>query len=169
MKIKFILLSILFMFSCDDSSLNSNNDSELSGLFFVPEEVQINLGQSFQLELAINQPYLSIFGISFALEFNPELISFSDEDDLTLGSLLPEESIQFIHKDMNTIHVTLSLLQGQDEIVANGSLCSFEFIGIQSGITQLSIIPDFISLYNSSGNTIQNESIELSSSQIEIN
>lgn len=158
----------LFVFSCFEIPTDPILDSDYSGLYFYPETLELSSGTSTQIEIRIGEPELSIFGLTFAIEYDPELLSYSNEDGYSAGYLFGSNAIYFAQADSGVIYITVSRTQGQETAPAIGLLGQIEFQAINPGETQIEFVNDYIFFYDSEGNEISVDPILLIPAQIQI-
>ena len=132
-------------------------------MYFYPETSEMTVGETVVLDLNIDMD-LHFFGLTFAVNYDPEYLSFNNETGFTTGM----GAIQFAQADSGIIYITISQTQGMDPILANGILGLLEFTAVNTGATQVEYIEEDLYFYDADGIEFSVETINLYPAIIEI-
>ncbi|MEW5766291.1 MAG: triple tyrosine motif-containing protein [bacterium] len=139
------------------------------GMSLKPSVTQISVGESFTLDVWINN-VSNLIGAAFAIEFESAIL---EVDDVTLKS-----SSLFLGKDVVDIYTD----DGQGRLEAgvsqqgtssggksgSGVLATIKFVGKKSGQSYLSLVKEKLELKNAASATIDTSDIELSRTLIRV-
>jgi len=165
MRIIIFSLCIIFFICCEESTKPEESSTKMS---FSPANISLAVGEDSNIKLNIENCTKSIFGMSIRIEYDNSVVSFSHSDGLILGDFLGQNAIIFTKDHNSVIHMTLSLTQGQTEVSGSGVLDILTFTGKTTGNCILQIFSEDLHFFDSEGNLVFLESIELETSTITV-
>lgn len=135
------------------------------GMSLKPSATQISVGESFSLDVWINNVN-SLTGISFALEFNSAILEL---DDVKLkDKFLGKNIVSFYNEDAGRLDVAVAQ-QGTAGGGKSGSgvLATIEFVGKSSGQSYITVLegPGNLQLTASTGESIDTSGMKLNTSR----
>jgi hypothetical protein len=155
-----IAILILLTVSCSKKSTEQTQPNPI--LSFGPANLGMAVGNSADIIFRIDNLTQPIFAASFQIRFNNSIISISDSLISDLDDIFGENAIQFIRIDSSIIRLSLTRIQGEQEITGSGIICGFRLTGSTAGICSLTVLPDESSFYNSDGDDVVLDSLEYS-------
>jgi len=134
----------------------SDSSTVDSSLFigFAPNQIETIKGQTFKVDLvAISVD--SLFGFSYEILFNSNLLSVS-EKDFTLGPFMGNEVISIFVVDTDTLSIGITRKAGNVSVTGSGVLATLNFLAKNTGIDTLKILDQNFTMRNSNDNDINN-------------
>ncbi len=128
----------------------------------------ISVGQTIGMNLQIIDFIQPVFGISMQIEFDPTILSVVDSIGFEYSDFFGSEVVTFAQAEYDAIYLTVSLIQGQPEVYGSGNLGQLTFSGISAGSTEVLIIPSELNFYDSAGEIISIDNLQILSSTIVI-
>jgi hypothetical protein len=150
-RIIFILVMIL-LFYCEKSTEPKQNNPKL---YLSPDDVTISVGAQSTIDLIIQDCPESFFGLSLQIEYNNSIVSFDDSLGLSTGDFFDSNAIVFVKENSNKIHLTITQIQGQNQVNGSGIVCTITFTGLLVGSSSIQLMENEIHFYNSVGNEIE--------------
>jgi hypothetical protein len=165
MRFKLYIICIplfLLLSSCDESPIESEEPS----LYLDPETLTVSVESpaSFQLRLeSIEEP---IFGISLRIAYNWSFLIFNDTTGFMVGNYFGTDIVTFIQAEAGTIHLTVSMTQGQTAVNGSGELGQLTFVGRYPNTGAVEILPAELHFYDAAGDTLSISDLMIGSAEI---
>lgn len=154
---------ISLLFSCTTSQ---NTSTEfLIDLSIQPASENIQIGDSSQLNIVMDECTEPIFALTMQIEFSAELISV---DSSEIGDFFSQNAINLFQIEDNIMYISISSIQGEESVSGNGSLMGIHFTAFDVGTAEISIIPGSVNIFDATGNTLEADEIKINNSVIEI-
>ena len=164
-----LLLSIIFfVVSCQQRVWDNpyDPDSEIDrSILILPVEQSIDMNEEIVLDVQFNMYSNSIFAVSMVIDYDSTIIQ---PINFANGEVFGIENISFFTTEDSKIFLTISFLQGTDADYSSGILCSFDFVGLRTGSSNIQIPVDDLYLFDINGNVIPNNDIYLGSTVITV-
>jgi len=162
----FIGLLVLLIIGCSNDSATSNQSSIVLDLELM--QTSVNLGEEAQLDILVDECSTPIFGICLQIEFDDEILAFSNSNAMVIGDFLGDDLVTFVQEEDGIIYLTFTLTQSNEPVSGSGKLCSIYFETIDSGTSSINILTNEITIYDQNGNIIEFDSIEINNTEINI-
>lgn len=163
----YIPLLVVFLFGCSEKSTEPKSSSGVV-VSFSADSVQIEVGEETYIRLKLNLSNLSIFGISMRMDYNPDIVSFDDLTDFVVGDYFGTEIVSFVKSEENSIHLSISLTQGEDKVGGSGDLGILMFTGLSQGVSDIEIVPSELNFFDSDGSNITIPSLVIDNAVISV-
>ena len=163
-----LLLSIIFLVSCEQRVWDNpyDPDSEIDrSILILPVEQSIDMNEEIVLDVQFNISVDSLFAVSMVIDYDSTIIQ---PINFANGEVFGTENISFFTAEDSKIFLTISFLQGTDADYSSGILCSFDFVGLRTGSSNIQISIDDLYLFDPNGNEIPNDDIYLGSTVITV-
>ncbi len=159
----FPILLILFM-SCEKES--TEPEETIPTTAFSPNNVSVGVVAEGELTLQVKDFEVSIFGISMRIAYDSTIVTFTDSTGFTVGGFFGTDIVTFVRDDSSRIHLTITLTQGQGEVIGSGDLAVLTFTGKSPGSSTLEIVPSELYFYDSEGNEVIVPDLEIEAATI---
>ncbi len=162
----FGLLLALLLVSCESSTtpLVVSNPK----LSFTPSASTITVGEEISISLEIENLPQAVFGMSFHISYDDNVISFADSVGMENGDFFSQEAISFVNGSNSIIRVSFTQIRGQEAVSGSGLIAIFTFTGISHGTGNIIVSRDQLHFYDSEGNVILIPNIELNTVTITV-
>lgn len=150
----YILLFVVVFFGCSEKSTEPKSSSESASISFSADSVSIGIGEEVDLQLQLSLSGRTIFGISMRVDYNQDIVIFNDSTDFEAGDFFGTEIVSFVQSEENTIYLSISLTQGENQVGGSGDLGTFTFTGLSQGVSDIEIVSSELVFYNSDGDII---------------
>jgi len=157
-----IFLILFLLFHCSD---NQSSEDVKPTITLSPENVTTNIGDETTISVNINDLDISYFALSLRINYDPEFISFNNFNE---GEVFSNDAVSFVKNTGAEIHISLSLIQGTNEINKTGKFCSISFKSEAVGSSTIVLQKEGITFYDSSGNTITVDNLNIVNSSITV-
>ena len=160
----------LYLLTCDspervwDNPYDPNWEIDRS-ILILPLEQTIDISEEIVLDVQFNIYPNSIFAVSMVIDYDSTIIQ---PINFANGEVFGIENISFFTTEDSKIFLTISFLQGTDADYSSGILCSFDFVGLRTGSSNIQIPVDDLYLFDINGNVIPNNDIYLGSTVIKV-
>ena len=160
----------LFLLTCEsperiwDNPYDPNWEIDRS-ILILPLEQTIDISEEIVLDVQFNIYPNSIFAVSMVIDYDSTIIQ---PINFANGEVFGTENISFVTAEDSKIFLTISFLQVTDPDYRSGLLCSFDFLGIGIGSSNIQIPVDDLYLFDINGNVIPNNDIYLGSTVITV-
>ena len=160
----------LYLLTCDspervwDNPYDPNWEIDRS-ILILPLEQTIDISEEIVLDVQFNIYPNSIFAVSMVIDYDSTIIQ---PINFANGEVFGTENISFFTAEDSKIFLTISFLQGTDADYSSGILCSFDFVGLRTGSSNIQIPVDDLYLFDINGNVIPNNDIYLGSTVIKV-
>lgn len=160
----------LYLLTCDspervwDNPYDPNWEIDRS-ILILPFEQTIDMNEEIGLDVQFNMYSNSIFAVSMVIDYDSTIIQ---PINFANGEVFGTENISFVTAEDSKIFLTISFLQGTDADYSSGILCSFDFVGISTGSSNIQISVDDLYLFDPNGNEIPYDDIYLGSTVITV-
>ena len=166
MKLFCIFCALLALFGCTADKVNSSEfDLKIE---ISPSSYTIQTGESFPIEIMINECSQPIFGLSLQIEYNLELIFCENPASLATCEFFGSNSISFIQINDNIIHLAFSLMQGEQPVSGSEILCTIYLEAVAAGITEIVILPNSVNAFDTQGSPLEIDLLILNNALVEI-
>jgi hypothetical protein len=155
-----IAILVLLTINCSRKSTEQTHLNPI--LSFDPANVEMAIGHSADIIFRIDNLVQPIFAASFQIRFNNSIISISDSLISDLDNIFKENAIRFMRIDSSIIRLSLTRIQGEQEITGSGIICGFTLTGSTTGICSLSVLANESYFYDSEGDIVEIDSLEYS-------
>jgi hypothetical protein len=162
MKIIRLIIPILILLMIGCSKKSTEQIQLNPKLSFEPTNVGITIGNSADIVFRIDNLTQPIFAACFQIKFDNSILSVSDSLVSGLDDIFGDNAIRFMRIDSSIIRLSLTRIQGEQEITGSGIICGFRLTGSTAGICSLAVIPDESSFYDSDGAEVDLDSLEFS-------
>jgi hypothetical protein len=150
----YILLFIVVLFGCSEKSTEPKSSSASASISFSADTLVVGIGEEADMQLQLSFSGRSIFGISMRIDYRPNIVTFNDSTDFEVGDYFGTEIVSFVQSEENSIHLSISLIQGENPVNGSDDLGTLTFTGLSQGVSDIEIIPSELFFYNSDGNII---------------
>ena len=154
-----LLLILIVVTGCDENS--PGPVIEPTRMYFTSDNNVLSVGSTVEVEFRIDNLIVPIFALSCQINYNSDVLSFNDSTGTGLGDMFGGDALLFVRDEDSTIHLSLTQIQGEQEIGGSGMLCSFRFSGVSAGQGQIEIVRDELHFYDDEGNEIDYGSVEI--------
>lgn len=131
-----------------------------------PDVVNIGIGGNGEVRVLIENIPRPLFAISFQLEYNSDVVVFDDSLGVEKGDYFSRDAMLFVRSDGSRIRLTLTTVQGSAIPTTSGWLCSLKFNAHSRGRSPLRLPLDELRFYDSEGEIIRFEGMEIGSGLI---
>jgi hypothetical protein len=159
---------VLFSVSCQqrvwDNPYDPDSNIDRSILIF-PIEKTIDINEEILLDIQFNMSIASLFAVSMVIDYDSTMIQ---PLNFVNGEVFGTENISFFNVKDSKIFLTISFLQGDNPDYRSGLLCSFNFVGIGIGLSNIQIALDDLYLFDPNGNEIPYDDLFIGSTTITV-
>jgi hypothetical protein len=155
-----ILTIILIIIGCSKKSTEPVIPNPK--LSFDPAAISLAVGHSSDITLRIDNLAEPIFAASMQIKYNGAKISIADSLLDNLNDIFGENAIRFVRIDSSLIRLSLTRIQGEQEITGSGIICGFTLTGVSAGACSLSVISTESDFFDSIGSIVNIDSLEYS-------
>jgi len=140
----------------------------ISIIYFSPDSTVLSVNNESGIDIIMENFEITMFGISLRIEYDSTLVSFTDSTGFNIGNIFDPTAIVFSKAENSIIYLSLTQLQGQNQVLGSGTLGTLTFKGKSAGNCMIQIIPAKLNIYDNLGNQIVLPEMEFKSAEIEI-
>ena len=151
----FIMFIGVMLISCeDDEPTNPPPTLSLSS-----SSSSITVGGSTTLSVELANMEASVFGVSMQISYYATVVEVDTTSGFVQGGYFGPNAISLFETVDDTVHFSISAIQGDAMVNGTGKLCDFEVTGLSSGTSPFTIVPGKI--YSIDADTIESVMNEL--------
>lgn len=118
-------------------------------------------GETISIAVDVSNLKQDIFALSLRIVYDPDYISFDEDQDTWIGDLWSDDVIGLIEGENNTIYISITEVAGALPFNTDGTVMTLDFTLEQSGTTLLDFVDDQLFFYDEDGNVITLSEIEI--------
>ena len=145
-----ILLTGLILTSCeDDEPTNPPPTLSLSS-----SSSSITVGGSTTLSVELANMEASVFGVSMQISYYATVVEVDTTSGFVQGGYFGPNAISLFETVDDTVHFSISAIQGDAMVNGTGTICVFEVTGLSSGTSPFTIVPEEIYFIDANGSKV---------------
>ncbi|SVE08025.1 uncharacterized protein METZ01_LOCUS460879, partial [marine metagenome] len=145
-----ILLTGLILTSCEDDETTIPPPAFL--LSSSTSSITVEGSTTLSVELANLET--SVFGVSMQISYDASVVVVDTPSGFVQGPYFGTNAISLFETVDNTIHFSISAIQGDAMVNGTDKLCDFTVTGLSSGTTTYTIVPEEIHFIDDNGDAV---------------
>ena len=154
-----IVFSIVFLFliSCESSSEPETNPAISISVL----SESINVGSQVEVFVKIVDFPDDVFAISGRLSFDENRITISNDQADWMGNIWSSSAIGFLNIEDGIIYFSVSQIAGSGNADNQGTSLTIEITADVAGTTSIDLLPSQLSLYDSDGEELDIDNLDI--------
>ena len=145
-----LLLIGLILTSCEDDKQTTPEPTMLLS----SSSSSITVGGSTILSLELANMEKSVFGVSIQISYDASVVEVGTSSGFMQGTYFGTNAISLFETADNTVHFSISAIQGDAMVNGTDKLCDFTVTGLSSGTTTYTIVPEEIHFIDDNGDEV---------------
>jgi hypothetical protein len=161
------LAIVLFIVGCGDKS-SEPGPNLVPRLLIVADVSNVEINQTFSISIELENISEPIFAISMQISFANSVVSYTDSIGFENEAFFGQDVIYFTQEENSNLHLSITRLQGQNEVSGSGTICKLYFMAENSGDCAFEIAEEHLHFYDDEGIIIDMSELEIGSALIHI-
>ncbi len=166
LNLLFIFLLVTLM-GCGNNS-TTPDDEQSNRLYFSPNKIELAIGEQSEITLAMSDLTEPVFGLSLQMTCDATTLIFPDTVDVQFGGFFGAEAVVFFKQTGDTLHLSITRIQGQESVSGSGIICHILVVGKAEGTGRIDVLADEVQFYDAAGEGVEIPAISFGSASVNV-